>query len=42
VFPHTEASKGKAKKRQITKATTPEIEEEGEEGIEEDISESEM
>jgi hypothetical protein len=36
-----EASKGKSKKRRITKAITPRIEDEEEEGIEENISESE-
>jgi hypothetical protein len=36
-----EASKGKSKKRRTTKAIIPEIEEDEEEGMEEDISESE-
>ena len=36
-----EASKGKLKKRRTTRDTTPEIEDEGEEGIEESIYESE-
>jgi hypothetical protein len=36
-----EASKGKSKKRRITKAITPEIEDEEEEGIENSIYESE-
>jgi hypothetical protein len=33
--------KGKSKKRRMTRATTPEIEDQGEEGIEESIRESE-
>jgi hypothetical protein len=36
-----EVSKGKSKKRGITRAITPKIEDEGEEGIEESIYESE-
>lgn len=36
-----EASKGKSKKRRMIRATTLEIEDEGEEGIDEDIYESE-
>lgn len=36
-----EASKGKSKKRQMIRATTLEIEDEGKEGIDEDIYESE-
>jgi hypothetical protein len=36
-----EASKGKSKRRRTTRATTPVIEDEGEEGIKESIYESE-